>query len=149
MKLLITRYIFGETFTIGKLYIDGSFFCHTLEDTCREEDYKGGAFEKVFQKVAGLTAIPSGTYNVVITYSPKFNKFLPLIQDVPGYSGIRIHSGNSSKDTEGCILVGEYKGLNDWISDSRKALDSLLPKMIDVLMKSDTIVLTIVNHELN
>ena len=97
MKLLLQRIAQTPEYTIGRLYIDDKFFCNTLEDAVREE------------KIAGKTAIPEGIYNVVVNRSPKFKRDLPLLLDVPNFEGIRIHRGNTAKDTSGCILVGLNK----------------------------------------
>ena len=97
MNLLFKRIALKPEYTIGKLYIDGLYFCDTLEDTVREK------------KIAGKTAIPEGTYQVIVNRSPKFKRDLPLLLDVPNFEGIRIHRGNTVKDTSGCILVGENK----------------------------------------
>lgn len=97
MNLLLKRIALKPEYTIGKLYIDGQYFCDTLEDTVREK------------KIAGKTAIPAGTYQVIVNRSPKFKRDLPLLLDVPNFERIRIHRGNTAKDTSGCILVGENK----------------------------------------
>lgn len=94
MKLFLQRIAQTPEYTIGRLYINDNFFCNTLEDAVREE------------KIAGKTAIPEGIYNVVVNHSPKFKRDLPLLLDVPNFEGIRIHRGNTVKDTSGCILVG-------------------------------------------
>ena len=105
MKLILDRKYKKETYTIGNLYIDYNnnfdpeFFCNTIEDKVRPSG----------EKIYGKTAIPAGTYPIVITYTPKFKRELPLIFNVPGFSGVRIHPGNDENDTEGCILVGENK----------------------------------------
>lgn len=98
-----------KNYTIGKLYINNVYFCDTLEDTDRGLNNEMSLDQIKSKKIKGQTAIPSGTYEVIVSYSPKFKRFLPLIVDVPGYSGIRIHPGNTHADTEGCILVGENK----------------------------------------
>lgn len=120
MKLELTRSIFTPKSTIGELTIDGTFECYTLED---EDKLRQGK-----PKVYGVTAIPSGTYVVDITHSPKYNKPMPLLRDVEGFRGIRIHSGNVAKDTEGCILVGCSKRTNS-IGKSRLAYKSLFGKL--------------------
>ena len=98
MKVEVKRIFKGSEYTIGHLYIDGAYFCDTLEDTVRT-----GA------KIAGKTAIPAGTYKVKKTMSPRFNTLLPEILNVPNFTGVRIHSGNTAKDTDGCLLLGLNK----------------------------------------
>ena len=99
MKLTLKRNFKGPDYTIGKLYIDDHYFCDTLEDTVRPDG----------QKIKGKTAIPAGTYKVVKSYSPRFKKILPEILDVPNFTGVRIHAGNTAKDTDGCLLLGLNK----------------------------------------
>lgn len=101
IKLRLERFFFGDKYTVGRLYIDGKYFCDTLEDRVRDLDTE--------EKVYGETAIPAGTYEVRVTWSPKFKRNLPLLMGVPHFTGIRIHRGNYAKDTLGCILVGENK----------------------------------------
>ena len=99
--LTLTRIAKRADYTIGRLEDEnGVKICDTLEPTWR--DYKGGEL-----KVPRKSAVPEGTYPVVITKSKKFGKYLPLLVGVPGFEGIRIHSGNTVNDTEGCILVGQ------------------------------------------
>lgn len=100
MKLILTRHARCADYTIGRLEDEnGMKICDTLEPTWR--DYKGGEL-----KIPRKSAIPEGTYRVVITKSQRFRKYLPLLVGVPGFEGVRIHAGNTSRDTEGCILVG-------------------------------------------
>nr|DAY07085.1 MAG TPA: Protein of unknown function (DUF2778) [Crassvirales sp.] len=99
IKLLVKREFFAETYTIGKLYVDGVYFCDTLENPVRPEGVK----------IPNETAIPYGTYEVIVNFSPKFKRILPRLLNVPMFDGILIHRGNSVKDTSGCILVGENK----------------------------------------
>ena len=108
MKLLLKRIALRDTYTIGKIYIDGEYFCDTLEDKVRDLN-KNGVFDGDEKKVYGETAIPYGTYKVILSYSPKFKRILPELLDVPCFTGIRIHRGNTEKDTAGCLLVGENK----------------------------------------
>lgn len=109
MQLLLKRIAKRDTYTIGKLYIDGTYFCDTLEDKDRGLTQSMQLSEIKNKKVYGQTAIPTGTYQLTITYSNRFKQLMPLINNVPGYAGIRIHVGNTSKDTDGCILVGVNK----------------------------------------
>ena len=105
MEINVYRHTYivkGDRNIIGDLFIDGQFFCYTLEDERRPDGLK----------VYGETAIPVGTYNVKVTRSNRFKRLMPILLDVPMFSGIRIHGGNSSKDTLGCILVAfktDYK----------------------------------------
>ena len=99
IKLLVKREFFAETYTIGKLYVDGVYFCDTLENPVRPEGVK----------IPNVTAITYGTYEVIVNFSPKFKRILPRLLNVPMFDGILIHRGNSVKDTSGCILVGENK----------------------------------------
>ena len=99
MKLELRRIARRETYTIGRLYIDGVYFCDTLEDRDRLLDNSMSVEEIKKKKIYGKTAIPTGTYKVEITYSPRFKRYLPLICNVKGFDGIRIHEGNSDKDS--------------------------------------------------
>ena len=99
MQVNVRRTFKGPDYTIGKLYLDGHYLCDTLEDTVRPAG----------TKIAGKTAIPAGTYKVKKTMSPRFKKILPEILNVPGFAGVRIHSGNTAADTEGCLLLGLNK----------------------------------------
>ena len=101
MKLILTRIARKAEYTIGRLEDEnGKRICDTLEPTWR--DYKGGEM-----KIPKKSAIPEGSYRVVVTKSQRFRKYLPLLVGVPGFEGVRIHAGNTSRDTEGCILVGQ------------------------------------------
>lgn len=108
MKLTLKRIALRSTYTIGKLYIDDAYFCDTLEDTVRDTN-KSGKFDNGEQKIKGKTAIPYGTYEIKWTYSPRFKKYTPQLMNVPSFEGIRVHAGNTSADTEGCLILGENK----------------------------------------
>lgn len=101
LQLKVERRWPTENYTIGRLYVNGELWCNTLEDKVRDLTKE--------KKVPGKTAIPAGTYKVVLTYSNKFKRRLPLLLDVPFFTGIRIHAGNTADDSEGCILLGENK----------------------------------------
>jgi hypothetical protein len=102
VKLRLLRNRFKENYTTGQLYLGEDYFCFTLEDCVREKE--GVAVEK--WKVYGQTAIPRGIYKVVFQNSPKFGPDTLTLLKVPGFTHIRIHSGNTHEDTEGCIIVG-------------------------------------------
>ena len=107
MLITIDRAWKKDGYTISRLYVNGELFgCNTLEDTDRGLIKDMQIEEIKNKKVYGRTAIPSGSYECVYTYSNRFKKMLPLLLNVKGFDGVRIHSGNSAKDTEGCILVG-------------------------------------------
>jgi hypothetical protein len=116
MKLLLKRIHKTDVSTIGELYIDGIFQCYTLEDIERDV------------KIKSETAIAKGKYKVMITLSNRFKKYMPLLLNVPNFEGVRIHSGNTNHDTEGCILVGQTRS-KDFIGQSRKAYDKLFKKL--------------------
>lgn len=124
MELLLIRRYKNDKYTIGDLYIDGVWFSNTLEDTDRglTDDMSEEQIKKI--KVYGRTAIPTGRYKVEVTYSPKFKRHLPLLIDVKGFTGIRIHSGNSAEDTLGCLLVG-YNKVKGQVINSRVTSDKL------------------------
>lgn len=110
MELEVIRKYFKPTYTIGKFIVDMVKLCDTLEDPVRDlQDINhDGDFDDPGEgKIYGETAIPYGRYKVIVTYSPKLKRRLPLLLNVPGYSGIRIHELISAKGTEGCIGVGE------------------------------------------
>lgn len=111
VQLELKRMYYKNDYTIGKLYINGEYFCDTLEDTDRQLDSEMSITDIAKIKIKGATAIPTGTYEIQITHSPRFRKLMPILLNVPGYSGVRIHSGNTHKDTEGCILVGMNKAV--------------------------------------
>ena len=107
-ELSINRFALKERYTIGRFSVDGLYLCDTLEDRVRElPDDQAGAF----YKVPGETAIPRGRYQAIVTFSQKFQRRLPLLLNVPYYTGIRIHRGNTELHTAGCILVGENKAV--------------------------------------
>jgi len=116
MKLVLQRQPSTAHSTSGILSVDGVFECYTLEEVVRP------------RKLPGITAIPAGAYPVVLTTSVRFGRVMPLLQNVPGFSGVRIHTGNTASDTEGCILVGASEGVN-FLGTSRPAFYRLFPKL--------------------
>jgi len=129
MKLNLKRLHKTDNSTIGELYIDGKFEAYTLEDIERDT------------KVFGKTAIPKGTYEVIMTMSNRFKKMMPLLLNVPGYEGVRIHSGNDATQTEGCILLGTTRSV-DFIGGSRDAIAKFYPKL-EAGLKVGKVTLTI------
>ena len=147
MELVLTRIAKRKTYTIGRLaivsrtddeYLAGKqeeYFCDTLEPTWR--DYANGA-----HKIKGCSAIPEGRYAVVISFSPKIKQWLPILLGVPRFSGIRIHAGNTSADTEGCILVGKNK-IEGQVVDSRIWLYRLKKKITEAKARDEPVWITI------
>ena len=109
IKLRLERLYKGSKYTIGKLYINDEYFCDTIEDIDRGLKSSMSVEYIKKKKVYAETAIPTGTYKIEMTYSNKFKRILPLLVDVKGFSGIRIHRGNTEKDSSGCIVIGENK----------------------------------------
>lgn len=128
MRLTLKRIANRKDYCIGKLYINGKYFSDVLEDVDRGLDDSMTEEEIRSIKVKGETAIPVGIYTVLLTYSPKYKKVMPLINNVKGYSGIRIHSGNTSKDTEGCLLVGKNTKVG-MLTDSRNTYNALFKRL--------------------
>lgn len=139
MKLLVKRLHFTQNSTIGELYVDGVFECYTLEDFDRDQNKDGDLDDAGEQKVYAKTAIPTGDYDVIINMSNRFKRRLPLLLNVPNFAGVRIHSGNTALNTEGCLLVGRTRS-TDFVGESRKAFTKLFNKM---LLAKDKITLTI------
>ncbi len=128
-------------YTIGKMYIDGDYFCDTLEDRVRDIN-KNGKFDNGEVKVAGETAIPYGRYQVVVTMSPKFKRELPRLLNVPNFEGILIHRGNTDKDSAGCLLLGENK-VKGKVINSTPYEQKLVSILKDVQNKGEEIWITI------
>lgn len=135
MELILTRTAKRRTYTIGRLCVGTEYLCDTLEPTWR--DYKHGA-----RRIKGKSAIPEGRYPLVITYSEKMQKWLPLLVGVPMFRGIRIHAGNTAQDTDGGILVGQNlkKGMvlntNTWVHRLKK-------KMVEARSRDEAVWITI------
>ena len=134
MELKVIRKEFSSKTSIGELYINDVFFCYTLEDTDRNLMQTMGKKEIEELKIYGKTAIPYGRYEVIMSWSNKFKCIMPLVNGVVGYTGIRIHKGNSEVDTLGCLLVGMKKGI-DKITNSADAFERLFILLKDACAK--------------
>ena len=130
MKIKILRSALYKDYTIGQLFINERYICNTLEDSVRE------------MKVAGETAIPYGKDEVEVSYSPKFKRQLPLLLNVPNFEGVRIHRGNTDKDTAGCILVGDWDG-NRSLVNSIPAEAAIVVKLMEAQQRGEKIILII------
>lgn len=138
MKLLTDRAWKKDDYTIGRFYVNSARFCESLEDTDRGLEQSMDVLTILMRKIPGVTAIPRGTYKVILSVSPKFAKktwakkyggLVPEIIGVKGYSGVRIHPGNGPEDVEGCIVVGENK-VKGKVINSVKCYNELMEKYI-------------------
>jgi hypothetical protein len=129
MNILVERKHRTAKSTIGELSIDGKFECYTCEDYDRDHNRDGDLDDAGEKKVYGKTAIPSGTYDVIINMSNRFKRKMPLLLNVPNFAGVRIHPGNTAEHTEGCLLVGRTRSV-DFVGESRKAYTTLFEKML-------------------
>jgi hypothetical protein len=148
MEIRIDRAWKKRDYTISRVYVDGRRFgdgrnwCNALEDTDRGLTSDMSVDEVLAVKIKGQTAIPTGRYEVTMSWSPKFHKMMPHVCAVKGFTGVRLHSGNSNKDTEGCILFG----VNDkvgWLSNSRYWTDRIIGMVGDAIGRGEKVYLTI------
>jgi len=149
MQIKLTRQHFSESCTIGELTIEGDdILLYTLEDVDRRLSQTDDLAAIKQSKVFGQTAIPYGTYEVVMTFSNRFKRVMPQLLNVKGFEGVRIHSGNVAEQTEGCILCGYQKDvLNNMVLNSRAAIGELYMLLTEA-SKREKIYLTIVRAEL-
>lgn len=141
MLLKLVRTACGGSSTLGQLFVDEKFECFILEDEDRRLE------EGVSEKVYGKTCIPRGKYKVVITWSNRFKRDLPLLVDVPNYSGVRIHPGNTVEDTDGCLLPGTSYSADSTgvciVQNSKVAFNSLMLKL-ETVLKNEEVYIEIV-----
>jgi hypothetical protein len=138
MELIVIRKFFYDTYTIGRMLVDGVKLCETLEDKIRDLkdlNHDGDFDDEGEGKIYGETAIPCGRYQVIVSYSPKFAKRLPELLKVPGFQNIRIHAGANAKQTEGCILVGDNKVKGSLVNGGY--YQTLLVQMIDEAVENN------------
>lgn len=141
MELLLTPFQKTNITTISRLSIDGKPECFILEDVDRGLDSSMTLEEIAAKKVYGKTAIPAGRYEVVITWSNRFKRLLPLLLNVKGYTGIRMHVGNFHTNTDGCLLPGTGVS-KDMVVNSVRAFESLFQKLFETL-KTQKVFITI------
>lgn len=143
MEIQVNRIARKDGYTIGRMSLNGEYFCDTLEDTDRGLNSTMPLNEILSKKRKGITAIPTGKYDVVLTFSPRFKRVLPLLLSVKGYEGVRIHAGNTAEDTEGCLLVGENKAKGQ-VLNSRATLEKLMSVLLKCEWRKEKISITIV-----
>src|SRR5262245_45215773 len=117
LELQLTRFAYTRFWTLGQLYANSDFLCFALEDPDR--------LQFSLPKLATRTAIPAGRYQVLMTMSHRFGRIMPQLVDVPGFSGIRIHPGNTAQNTEGCILLGMGIHTDGTLNESKKAVGAI------------------------
>lgn len=142
MELNVKRIARKDGYTIGRLFINNEYFCDTLEDTDRGLKDTMQVNEILAKKVKAQTAIPTGKYDVILTFSPRFKRVLPLLLSVKGYEGVRVHAGNTNKDTEGCLLVGENKAKGQVIN-SRATLEKLMSILLECEKRKEKVTILI------
>lgn len=141
MKLELKRIALKPNYTIGKLFINGTYYCDTIEDKVIDLN-KNGKFDDGLTKVMHQTAIPYGTFKVVVNHSPKFNRELPRLLDVPYFEGILIHNGSDQNSSSGCIIVGENKTVGK-VTNSTFYMNNLTARIKDAQSKGETTTITI------
>ena len=146
MKLEHKRIARKETYTIGRLFVEGRYLCDTLEDKDRDQN-RNGCFDGAETKIYAQTAIPNGTYRVTLEHSPKFSpryggRKVPYLHDVPHFEGILIHTGNMADDSAGCILVGTNSATGR-VSGSLTAFNKLLPMLEQATARKEEITITV------
>lgn len=146
MEIELKRIARKETYTIGRLFVNGRYVCDTLEDKDRDRN-RNGRFDDGEQKVYARTAIPNGIYEVTLEHSPKFSpryggRKVPRLHDVPHFEGILIHTGNTADDSAGCILVGTNSAAGR-VTDSLAAFDRLLSLLEQAAARKETMTITV------
>lgn len=142
MEIRVKRIARKDGYTIGKMYVDNTYFCDTLEDTDRGLKDSMQVSEILAKKRKGVTAIPMGKYDILLTFSPKFKRVLPLLLNVKCYEGVRIHAGNTVENTEGCLLVGENKEKGK-VLNSRATLEKLMSVFFECEKKKEKVTIII------
>lgn len=144
MTIKVIRKTYTDKSTISDVYIDDKFICYILEDKDRGLLQQMSTEEIKKKKQYAVTAIPLGKYEVIVTYSNRFKKDLPLLLNVPGYEGVRIHPGNTDANTEGCLLPGSSKS-TDFVGESKKAFEVLFNHIKQAIAKKEKVWVEILN----
>lgn len=143
MDIQVNRIARRDGYTIGRMSLNEIYFCDTLEDTDRGLNSTMSVDKILAKKIKAQTAIPTGKYDVILTFSPRFKRVLPLLLNVPGYQYIRVHNGNRPDSTEGCLLVGENK-VKGQVLNSRATLERLMSVLLECEKRKEKISITIV-----
>lgn len=132
--LKIKRVAFQDAYTIGHFFINGVRYWETLEDKVRDYDKDGDLLDPGEEKIYGETAIPYGMYEVELTWSPKFNRMMPLVKNVKHFEGIRMHAGTNAGHSEGCILLGENKIKGGLVNSPQRTNDFIAWMTIETML---------------
>ena len=143
MEIQVNRIARKDGYTIGRMSLNRVYFCDTLEDTDRGLNAAMSVDKILAKKIKAQTAIPTGKYDLILTFSPRFKRVLPLLLSVKGYEGVRVHAGNTTEDTEGCLLVGENKAKGQ-VLNSRATLERLMSVLLECEKRKEKISITIV-----
>lgn len=143
MRLAISRQTNNAVQSTGELTRDGQHQCWTLEDPVRRDPNLSTPANE--GKIYGRTAIPAGEYNTVITYSPKFKKDMILLENVPGYTGIRMHGGHDADDSLGCPLLGYEREASGHLLKTLEASRELLAIVKLARDRGDVVTTTVTN----
>ena len=141
MNLTLERIFFSPTYTIGKLYIDGVYFCDTIEDVNRDLNKDGDLNDVGEGKVYSKTAIPFGKYQVIVNMSPKFKRLLPRLLNVPHFDGVLMHNGTTEKSSAGCIILGKNT-IKGQVTDSTRYMNELT-NLLNEAQKTRKIYITV------
>jgi len=142
MKLTLKRIALKENYTVGKLSIDGIYFCDTIEDKNRDFNKDGDLLDIGETKVMHKTAIPYGNYKVIVNISSRFKRYLPRLLDVPSFDGILIHNGVDETSSSGCIIVGKNTVVGK-LTKSREYMNLLTDKLKAEQLKDNKITIEI------
>ncbi|MBN2787413.1 MAG: hypothetical protein JXQ69_03720 [Paludibacteraceae bacterium] len=142
MELTLRRIAYRDSYTIGHLYVNGQYFCDTIEDVVRDNNRDGDLDDPGEEKVFSKTAIPQGRYVVVVNKSPRFKRLLPLLLNVKDFEGIRIHNGIDENSSSGCIIVGENKEVGK-VTNGRVYMNKLTDLIITAQRKNEKVIIQI------
>jgi len=142
MEIKLIRKYYRTKYTIGRLYVNNRFFSDCLEPPSLHLTERSALGTILIAKYKGYRAIPTGRYRILITRSRRFGRWLPLLMNVKGFEGIRIHPGNKPEDTRGCILLG-FNRRKGYVLDSTRCVLTLVKMMTEAIAKGEKVFVTI------
>ena len=142
MEIKLIRKYYQAKYTIGRLYVNNRFFSDCLEPPSLHLTERSALGTILIAKYKGYRAIPTGRYRILITRSRRFGRWLPLLLNVKGFEGIRIHAGNKPEDTRGCILLG-FNRRKGYVLDSTRCVLTLIKMMTEAIAKGEKVFVTI------